>query len=320
MTASEPPASPGPRPTTATPRIRQRRSLDAARGPIVVATVVLIVAVAAALTGLAFNVIPVTWIDVVLLFVFFFAAALAGSWVMDRLTGVISARYARVRQGAAVAAPAVGWTYSPSGDLPPAEVSEAVFHADRMAIQVTAAIDVTRGTASGFPFLAAHLDGVLRDGPGTGTTQRSENIVMLTLPGLLPELRLRDRRAGISDDYGLDLPRVSSGNAAIDARWDVQTPHPDFLADLLTPAVQAYLVAIPPVPCTIAFRDGYLISCRDPEGSFASISERVHILAGLAGLIPAECWNRATPEVAGHGTYPLLIARSNLTSWGQTRE
>lgn len=305
--------------TPALPRARRRMTLDEARGPVVVATVALSLALYAALTAIAFAVIPVTWVDIVLLFVFLIGAAIAGSWIAARLTGLISTRYARLRQDAAIAAPAAGWSFSPTGELPPAEVSEAVFHADRMAIQVTAAIDVTRGTASGFPFTAAHLDGVLMDGPGTGTTRRSENIVMLALPGLLPELRLRDRRAGTADDYGLDLPRVPSGNPVLDERWDVQTPHPDFLADLLTPKVQAYLAAIPSLPCTIVFRDGHLISCRDPEGSFASISERVRILAGLAELIPATCWNRATPEVAGRGTYPLLIARSNLTSWGQTR-
>jgi hypothetical protein len=301
------------------PGARSRRSLDAARGPVVVAMVVVLLAVAVTLTALAFVTIPVTWVDIVLLFVFLFGAVIAGGLIMERLTGRIAARYARVRQQAAAEAPKAGWTYSPTGSLPPAEVSEAVFHSDRMAIQVTTATEVTTGTASGFAFTASHLEGVLMDGPGKGTTQRSENIVVMTLAGPLPELRLRDRLAGTADDYGLNLPSVPSTHPLIDSRWEIQTSYPDFLSDLLVPEVQAYLAAIPPVPCTIVFRDGYLISCRDPEGSFASISERVHILAGLAGLIPAACWNRATPEVAGHGTYPVLVARANLTSWGQTR-
>jgi len=150
----------------------------------------------------------------------------------------------------------------------------------------------------------------------------SENVVRMKLSGLLPELRLLDRDS-TSDDYGMALPPYPTGIAQLEKRWDIQTPYPEFARQLLTEPMVAFLCSIPPIPCTMVVRNGELITCGDPEGSFESISARLAILDQFANLIPPSTANRASPEVAGRGAHKLALYRTvrylNAVEWDPIR-
>jgi hypothetical protein len=242
-----------------------------------------------------------------------------------RLLGVTTKRiapaYRRIRESAQQPAERSGWTWAAVGPAPTPEVVEAVFRMGQMPHVADRTTEVITGTSAGYAFRASHIEGH-EEGYGSKTSggpTRTENIVQLTLSGLLPELRLRDRLASNVGDYGMSMPSVSSGDARVDARWDIQTTHPDFARDFLDPAMLSFLASVPAVPCTIVCRMGELISCRDIVADFASISARLEILVGIASRIPAACWNRSTPEMAGRGHYPIKIARPNIVIWESAR-
>jgi len=213
-------------------------------------------------------------------------------------------RFAARRATIAGPAKEAGWTYLGSSPLPSPQTLEAVFHYSRYKLIPDSFTEVSTGEFRGHRFTAGHLDGHELPQATQRTPGRpySENIVMMSLPGLLPELKLRDRTTSIIRDYGWDLAVVPTGDPAFDHRWEVQTNFADFASDLLTLELREFLVSVPPVPCTLVFRNGYLIASRDPEATFDSVNRRLEILAGVIERLPAKVWERETSaQVAGVG-------------------
>lgn len=247
--------------------------------------------------------------------------ALLASAVLRRLNPYVDSRFRRHRQLNDAWARDHGWSYSAEEPPPIPEICEATFQQSNHPHKVVRSTEVVRGTFNGWSFVSSHLDGRTL-GYSSNNEEgdaRSENIVVVTLPGLLPELRLRDRSAGRYEDYGFTLPRVQMEKSDFSARWDVQTRYPDFARQLLTPDLETYLSAAPPFPCTIVLRSGYLIACRDPRGDPDSIQARLELLTGVASRIPAECWGRTGPVEAGAGVYTPRVARVGLTLWSKER-
>jgi hypothetical protein len=247
--------------------------------------------------------------------------ALLASAVLRRLNPYVDSRFRRRRELNEAWADDHGWIYSAEEPPPAPEICEATFHQSNHPHEVVRSTEVVRGTFNGWTFASSHLDG-RTIGYGRNNEQgepRSENIVVVTLPGLLPELRLRDRSAGRYDDYGLALPKVPMEKSAFSARWDVQTRFPDFARQLLTPDLMSHLTAAPQFPCTIVVRSGYLIACRDPRGDPDSIQDRLELLTRVAERIPAECWGNTNPVDAGAGVYTPRLARVGLNLWSTER-
>jgi len=213
-------------------------------------------------------------------------------------------RFAERRSSIAAPAAEAGWEYSEATLPPSPQTLEAVFHYSRTKLQVASFTEVTTGMFSGHRFTAGHIDGneVRQAGERGPGLPRSENVVVMSLPGLLPELKLRDRTTSILRDYGWSLAIAPTGDPEFDRRWEVQTNFADFAADLFTPQLRDFLKAVPLVPCTIVIRNGYITASRDPEATFASVSRRLEILTGFVDRIPARVWERETsPQVAGAG-------------------
>jgi hypothetical protein len=309
--------------TVSTPR-GTRRSVDQVRAVwrnsiVITAFVLAIVVLLLVLPAVSHTV----WLAAIVILGSIVVIAWLAGKILQAAVRSISRRFALVRQAARPEAEAAGWNYTAEGPAPSRELAEAVFMQSAQALRADHTIDVFTGEYNGYPFAAAHIDGYTtgfggQDAKGRGP-ERAENVVVLTLPGLLPELKLKDRTAPPRGDYGLDLPVVASGNAAVDARWEVQSSHPDAARSVLTSDVLDYLASVPDVPCTIVFRNGQLIACRDPEATFASISQRLEILTGIARRVPEQAWDSVTPEVAGRGAYPILIARVGVTAFQPTR-
>ena len=215
-------------------------------------------------------------------------------------------RFRAVRASIEKPALAAGWTYRAEMPLPSPQTREAVFyHVERMLISHTFT-EVTIGRFREFPFSSGHIIGheLSAEPVKSESPTKSENVIVLKLPGLLPEFKLFDRTTSRSRDYGVRLPVVPSGDTAVDARWEIQTHYPDFVADLLSPQVREYLANVPRVPCTINSRNGYLIASRDPQATFDSVIQRLEILSGFIEAMPPVVWQReTTPYVAGVGMH-----------------
>ena len=233
--------------------------------------------------------------------------------------GKPAAHFRAIRLTAKAPALAAGYEFHDTFPAPSPGMSEAVFYRWRNQLVADRLTEVITGVAGTHRFTAGHLEGF--EIPRTQRPTRSpysENIVMIALPGLLPELKLRDRSASSPRDYGITLPSAPTGDPAVDARWDVQSHHPELARMFFTPEVREYLARVPLVPCTMVIRNGYLVSCRDPLGSFESISERLAIMTGLIDLIPAELWERPTTALeAGSGR--VAEGSIKVTGWPMLR-
>lgn len=217
-------------------------------------------------------------------------------------TAKLPPKFAARRAAIAGPARAAGWTYAEQYPLPTAQTLEAVFHFSRERLVPETFTEVTSGEYAGHRFAAGHLAGRERREAGETTRgrARSENVLLVSLPGLLPELKLRDRTTSDIRDYGWSMAVLSTGDKAFDRRWELQTNAADFAKELLTPELRSFLAAAPLDPCTIVIRNGYIIASRDPEASFESVSARLRLLTGVIDRIPAAAWERGTtPDEAG---------------------
>jgi len=225
------------------------------------------------------------------------------------------ARFRAIRQQSEQKAVAAGFDFY--GEFPPPSsmTTEAVFHDWRFALVPERLTEVITGVTRGYAFTAGHLEG--HEFSQTRVQTRvpfSENIVMLKLPSALPELKLRDRSASSPRDYGLSFGSVPTGDAAVDRRWDVQSRFPELAPLFFTDEFRACLSNVPLVPCTIVIRNGYLIACRDPRGTFESITQRLDILVGLANVIPPSLWERETTALE-RGDSQVVEPTIKATTW-----
>ena len=228
-------------------------------------------------------------------------------------------RFRAIRQTAKAPALAAGFEFHEVFPAPSPGMTEAVFYRWRHQLVADRMTEVVTGVSGGHRFTAGHLEGF-----EIPRTQRptlspfSENIVMIALPSLLPELKLRDRSASSPRDYGVTLPSAPTGDPAVDARWDVQSHHPELARLFFTPEMREYLALLPLVPCTMVIRNGYLISCRDPLGDFDSISARLRILGGVIDRLPSALLGRATTKLeAGSGR--VSESGIKVTAWPMLR-
>jgi len=246
-------------------------------------------------------------------FAAFFGSMVWAFWFTHKR---VKARFLAIRESAEAPALAAGYGFHDTFPPPLPSTSEAVFYRWRYALIPQRLTHAITGTFSDYHFTAGHLEGVevSRTARQTSRSPYSENIVMVKLPGLLPELKLRDRGASTPRDYGITLQSAPSGDPAVDARWDIQSHYPALAHQMLTPEMRAYLVTVPFVPCTMVIRNGYLISCRDPLGDFESISQRLAILVGFIERIPAEFWQRETTAIEG-GAGRAVEPAIRVTTW-----
>lgn len=232
--------------------------------------------------------------------VIFGGSLIAAFWFTHKRA---DARFLAIREAAKASAVAAGYEFHDAFPPPLPATSETVFYSSRYPLIPERLTQVITGTSGGRRFTAGHLEGVevFRTTGRRARIPRSENIVMMALPSPLPELKLRDRSASTTRDYGYTLPAVPTGDAAVDARWDVQSHHPELVRQFMTPELRAYLVGVPFVPCTMVIRNGYLIACRDPRSDFESIAERLTIMGGLLDRVPAALWERETTALEAGG-------------------
>lgn len=232
-----------------------------------------------------------------------------------RGTRRVAERFATIRKTARAPALAAGYTFQDSFAPPLPATSEAVFYQWRYNLVPRVLSEVITGESGGYRFTAGHLVGF-----EVSHSQRqtyapfSENIVMIRLPRPLPEVKLRDRVASSPRDYGMKLTPSPTGDAAVDARWAVQSRFPALAHLFFSPRMRAYLASVPMVPCTMVIRNGYLISCRDPLGTFESITQRLDILTGLLDAVPAELWERETTAAEG-GAAGIEQPLFKVTTW-----
>jgi hypothetical protein len=216
-----------------------------------------------------------------------------------------------------------GWTFTATGPPPTPEVVEAVFRAaPGRPLLAQRSTNIVRGHFGAWDFASYRIEG---SEAGSNLTPvpasaRVENVVSVPLPGLVPELRLLDRRASFYGDFGLALPNVPTGDRRIDSRWRVQTRFATFVPDLFDATVREFLASVPDVPCTIVFRMGELLSTRDAYGTPSTITTRLELLTGLADRIPTRVYGRATPEEAGRGAYRLVATTNTINGWSAQRE
>jgi heme exporter protein D len=260
------------------------------------------------------------WLAVVLAFaaiaLAFTLMTLVARWLGPREDRLSAALRARGREQLA----ARGWTYSAEAAPLSRELEEAVMQAGSRRRAWTRASDVITGTWRGRAFTAEHVD-AFQGTPGGSTpigSSADDNIVVMPTPGLVPELRIRDTGIRAEQDYGLGLPPVAAAFPGLGPRWQVQTPYPQFAADLLTPELCAYLDTVP-VPCTIAFRYGAIVSTGDLIGSVETIQARLEVLSGVLDRVPAAVWGRADDVTAGKGAYAVLGTSQRLTNWAPQR-
>lgn len=300
-----------------------KKSVDARRTFWIYAVAIVGVALIVGIALPVINLLPVNGFVIFAVFaVLFVVIGYVASRAIRAISNRFAAEYSVAREAARVPAIAAGWTYADEAPAPSREVAEAVFRSSSWALVAARMTNVIAGVYRGRDFTAGYIDGyeVITNGPDAAPAgARGENIIQLALPGLLPELRLRDRSVPKSGDYGMTLPGFATGDPALDARWEVQTYYPDFARELLTEPMRAFLRSVPSVPFTINIRVGELISSRDPEGSFDSISQRLGLLSDFADLIPEISWNRATPVVAGSGAHNLISAGPTNPIWNPTR-
>lgn len=207
-----------------------------------------------------------------------------------------------------------GWTWVGDSGSAPSTVLEATFWESRMPLLAPSVSRLVTGVQREAVFAAYAIDGVETDpdkGASTATHRlRTENVVELALPAPLPELKLRDRTTSWAFDFGIRLPIVPMPAGPAAERWEVQTAHPDFAAELLDARVQALLAGLPRTPMSIVIRDGRILAYRDPVGDAASIALRVRVLRDLVDAIPPVCFTRpVSPEVAGAEIRPHPRAR-----------
>lgn len=315
---SDAPAEPArePIPGTGTPGPGSGRTLDLARergglaivGASILALFVVIFAVTTTLSQFVF-------VAVVIVLAAFVAIGFAAAKLLGTQRERIARRYRAIRERSADLAATNGWRYSPVGEVPTtllgpvfsASFSSITQFGTRMGLTAESATEVVDGEYRGRPFAALHLDGYVATGNGgiKRGNDRSENLVLVRLPGTLPEFRLVNAAASNRWDYGTPLPEAATipiGPGAqpqngttptLQTRWRLQTANPAFAADLLHPEFVALLGSIGPLDCSIACTNGYLVAFRDPEASPESILARLDLLSTVADAIPPVCWQRA---------------------------
>lgn len=201
-----------------------------------------------------------------------------------------------------------GWRWEDAAPPPALEITEAALRARRghRAIWPIGMSEVASGDAHGYAATAARLVGYefATTNSGTPLGRRAEtNVVWMSLPQVLPEIRFGDATLPDRDDTGVRLPPVPRSGAGPSARWSVEGFIPAFAGDLLTPAFIGALEAAP-ARTPVVIRAGVILTYGSETLSTDAVDARLALLATLLHHVPEAAWGRADALVSGTGVSP----------------
>jgi len=286
------PASPnGGRPAV-NDHMRRRRALGSDRTKAIYGRLVLL-SVVVVLGGAAFFVTRLgqdpTVATVILI------GVLAGSvWGIGRVFQLIERsvddRYRELRAANGAWATSIAGSFETTAPLPPAEISAITFAEDKRLIVPVTASEVVRGDWRGHAFVAMHLSGYEKQLPGREMKGRSAstNIVYITLPHALPDVRIVDR--SLPSDYGRPMTAVSTRHLEPGNLWRLQSDDPTRSTALMSDTFRAVLNAAGGESRGIAATGPYLICYGDPVGDAGAIVAQLDLLTALAERIPQAAW------------------------------
>ena len=301
-------------PTPPDPNAVQRRSLTVVGIILFFGMMAVTLGAGALMAQLGWSKNVITGVLLVVLVVSLVGGAGALGTRRERTVLAVIASASAMRQSAQELARAAGWQWSTAAPAPAMEIGEAVFREDGRfrAWPIGMSEVVTGTTRNGRQFFAGHLVGYSIDvgGKSSIVNRRDENLVAVTLPDLLPEIRLVDLEASNGPGFGVVLPTLPPP-AWMPARWQVQGFVPEFAAELLTPRFIDVL-ATAPANCTVVIRHGSVVCCRDLRADFESIRDRVAFLDRLVDAVPAGSWHRTSPVAAGAGIFRTTASLGDL--------
>jgi len=199
-------------------------------------------------------------------------------------------RYRELRAANGAWATSIAGSFETTAPLPPAEISAIAFAEDRRLIVPVAASEVVRGEWRGLVFVAMHLSGYEKQLPGREMKGRSAstNIVYVTLPHELPDVRIVDR--SLARDYGRPMTTVSTRHLEPGGPWRLESDDPSRSTALMSDTFRAVLNAAGGQSRGIAATGPYLICYGDPVGDAGAIVAQLDLLTALAERIPQAAW------------------------------
>jgi hypothetical protein len=199
-------------------------------------------------------------------------------------------RYRAIRAANRTWATSIAGSFETTAPLPPAEISAITFTEDKRLIVPVTASEVVRGDWRGHAFVAMHLSGYEKQLPGRDMKGRgaSTNIVYVTLPHELPDVRIVDR--SLARDYGRPMTAVSTRHLEPGSLWRLESDDPARSTALMSDAFRAVLNAAGGESRGIAATGHYLICYGDPVGDADAIVAQLDLLTALTEHIPQAAW------------------------------
>jgi hypothetical protein len=187
-------------------------------------------------------------------------------------------------------AASIGGSFEATAAPPPPEISAVAFAEDRRLIVAVSASEVVRGEWHGRRFVAMHLLGYEKSRPGSDAKGRdaSTNLVYLTLPRALPDLRIID--GSVAHDYGRPMTVVDAPHPGIESSWRIQSDDASRSVALMTPDTRELLSRWSGTSVCLAATGRYLIAYGDPIGDAEAIASQLELLTGFAARIPHAAW------------------------------
>lgn len=198
-------------------------------------------------------------------------------------------RYRGMRDENRAWAASIGGSFETTAAPPPSQISSIAFAEDRRVIVPVSASEVVHGDWRGRSFVAMHLSGYEKLRPGVEAKGRdaSTNLVYLTLPYALPDLRITG--GSVAHDYGRPMTEVVMPHDGIGGWWRVQSDDPIRSAALMNAGMQELLNGWLSPVC-IAATGHYLISYGDPTGDAEAIVAQLEFLTAFADRVPRGAW------------------------------
>lgn len=257
------------------------------RGRLVILAMIVLLAGAATLTSrLVQNQTASTLVIIALLAVLVAAAGRA----IQLINRAVDERFRGMRAANRAWASSIGGRFEATAPAPPAEIGAIVFAEDRRLLVPVSSSEVVRGDWHGRSFAAMHLVGYEKLRPGVEAKGRdaSVNLVYLTLPGTLPDLRIMD--GSVAHDYGRPMTAVDAPHPGVDSSWRIQSDDAARSVVLMTPDIREVLSRWSGRSVCLAATDRYLISYGDPTGDADAIASQLELLTAFADRIPPAAW------------------------------
>lgn len=210
--------------------------------------------------------------------------------LVQRINRSVDDRYREMRTANRTWATSIAASFDTTAPLPPSEISDIAFTEDKRLIVPVSASEVIRGDWRGHAFVALHLSGYEKLRPGGEAKGRdaSTNLVYVSLPRALPDLRIVD--GSVARDYGRPMTAVIMRTLESEGPWRVESDDPSRSTALMSAPIRAIVNESRGRSLSIAATGAYLISYGDPVGDADAIVAQLDLLTALAEHIPPAAW------------------------------